>query len=122
MKQSRKIDSVLIEQLELDCVIGVNPWERLVKQRITIDITMDIDLSAAGKSDSIRDTVDYSRVVKTVTAEVNSSSYRLVEALATRVAEICLEPERVRSVVITLRKPGAVKSATAVGVTIRRSR
>ena len=122
MKQSRKIDSVLIEQLELDCVIGVNPWERLVKQRITIDITMDIDLSAAGKSDSIRYTVDYSRVVKAVTAEVNSSSYRLVEALATRVAEICLEPERVRSVVITLRKPGAVKSATAVGVTIRRSR
>lgn len=122
MKQSRKIDSVLIEQLELDCVIGVNPWERLVKQRITIDITMDIDLSAAGKSDSIRDTVDYSRVVKAVTAEVNSSSYRLVEALATRVAEICLEPEPVRSVVITLRKPGAVKSATAVGVTIRRSR
>ena len=122
MKQSRKIDSVLIEQLELDCVIGVNPWERLVKQRITIDITMDIDLSAAGKSDSIRDTVDYSRVVKAVTAEVNSSSYRLVEALATRVAEICLEPERVRSVVITLRKPGAVKSATAVRGTIRRSR
>ncbi len=122
MNQSRKIDSVLIEQLELDCVIGVNAWERLVKQRITIDITMDIDLSAAGKSDSIRDTVDYSRVVKAVTAEVNSSSYRLVEALATRVAEICLEPERVRSVVITLRKPGAVKSAAAVGVTIRRSR
>jgi len=122
MNQSRKIDSVLIEQLELDCVIGVNPWERLVKQRITIDITMDIDLSAAGKSDSLRDTVDYSRVVKAVTTEVNSSSYRLVEALATRVAEICLEPERVRSVEITLRKPGAVKSATAVGVTIRRSR
>ena len=58
MNQPRKIDSVVIEQLELDCVIGVNPWERLVNQRITIDITMDVDLLAAGKSDSIRDTVD----------------------------------------------------------------
>ena len=44
MNQPRKIDSVVIEQLELDCVIGVNPWERLVNQRITIDITMDVDL------------------------------------------------------------------------------
>ena len=122
MNQPRKIDSVVIEQLELDCVIGVNPWERLVNQRITIEITMDVDLLAAGKSDSIRDTVDYSEVVKAVTAEVNSSSYRLVEALASRVAEICMEPERVQSVEITLRKPGAVKSAAAVGVTIRRSR
>jgi len=81
MNQPRKIDSVVIEQLELDCVIGVNPWERLVNQRITIDITMDVDLLAAGKSDSIRDTVDYSEVVKAVTAEVNSSSYRLVEPI-----------------------------------------
>ncbi|MCH8115554.1 MAG: dihydroneopterin aldolase [Chloroflexi bacterium] len=118
----KKIDTIRIEQLELDCLIGINPWERLTKQRITIDITMDVDLSAAGRSDSIRDTVDYRVVAKAVAEEVNSSSYKLVEALAARLAEICMTNERVQSVEVTLRKPGAIRNATAVGVTIRRSR
>ena len=122
MSNPGKIDTIRIEQLELDCLIGINPWERLTKQRITIDITMDVDLSAAGRSDSIRDTVDYRVVAKAVTAEVNSSSYKLVEALAARLAEICMTNERVQSVEVTLRKPGAIRNATAVGVTIRRSR
>ena len=117
-----KTDNIRIERLELDCLIGVNPWERLTKQRITIDITMDVDLSAAGRSDSIRDTVDYRVVAKAVAEEVNSSSYKLVEALAARLAEICMTNERVQSVEVTLRKPGAIRNATAVGVTIRRSR
>ena len=117
-----KTDNIRIERLELDCLIGVNPWERLTKQRITIDISMDVDLSAAGESDSIRDTVDYRCVAKAVTAEVNSSSYKLVEALAARLAKICMANERVQSVEVTLRKPGAVRNATAVGVTIRLSR
>ena len=117
-----KTDNIRIERLELDCLIGVNPWERLTKQRITIDISMDVDLSAAGESDSIRDTVDYRGVAKAVTAEVNSSSYKLVEALAARLAKICMANERVQSVEVTLRKPGAVRNAAAVGVTIRLSR
>ena len=122
MSNPGKIDTIRIEQLELDCLIGINPWERLTKQRITIDITMDVDLSAAGGSDSIRDTVDYRVVAKAVALEVNSSSYKLVEALAARLAEICMTNERVQSVEVTLRKPGAIRNATAVGVTIRRSR
>lgn len=122
MSNPGKIDTIRIEQLELDCLIGINPWERLTKQRITVDITMDVDLSAAGRSDSIRDTVDYRVVAKAVAAEVNSSSYKLVEALAARLAEICMTNERVQSVEVTLRKPGAIRNATAVGVTIRRSR
>ena len=119
---SAPLDTVRIERLVLDCVIGINPWERLTKQRITIDIEMNADLSAAGASDAIEDTINYRTVSKAVTAEIEASSYGLVEALASRVAEICLDDERVQSVEVTVRKPGAVRKATAVGVIIRRSR
>ena len=122
MNESRKIDTIRIDQLEFDCLVGINEWERLANQRITVDIAMNVDLSAAGKSDSIRDTVDYQTVVDAVTAEVNSSSYKLVEALAARIAAICMTDERVESVEVTLRKPGALKNATTVGITIRRAR
>lgn len=122
MTDSRDLDTIRIEQLELNCVIGINPWERLTKQRITIDISLDVDLSAAGKSDAIEDTINYRTIAKKVTDAVENSSYGLVEALAARVADICLEDARVQSVEVTLRKPGAVRKAAAVGVTIRRSR
>ncbi|NQW20500.1 MAG: dihydroneopterin aldolase [Chloroflexi bacterium] len=115
------LDTIRIEQLVLDCIIGINPWERLTKQRIIIDIEMNADLSAAGKSDSIEDTINYRTVSKAVTTEIESSSYGLVEALAARIADICLEDNRVRSVQITVRKPGAVRKAAAVGVVIRRN-
>jgi D-erythro-7,8-dihydroneopterin triphosphate epimerase len=115
-------DTIRIERLELDCIIGINPWERLTKQRITIDIEMNTDLSAAGKSDAIEDTINYRTISKAITSEIEASSYGLVEALAARVAAICLEDERVESVEITVRKPGAVRKATAVGVVVRRSR
>jgi FolB domain-containing protein len=119
---STQLDTVRIERLELDCIIGINPWERLTKQRITIDIEMNADLSAAGESDAIEDTINYRTVSKAVTAEVEASSYGLVEALAARVAEICLEDENTQSVEVTVRKPGAVRKASAVGVIVRRSR
>ena len=119
---SHQLDSVRIEQLELDCVIGINPWERLTKQRITIDIEMNADLSKAGASDSIEDTINYRTISKAIISEIEESSYGLVEALAARVAEICLEDPLTQSVEVTVRKPGAVCKATAVGVVVRRSR
>lgn len=119
---STQLDTVRIEQLELDCIIGINPWERLTKQRVTIDIELNADLSAAGKSDAIEDTINYRTISKAVTTEIEASSYGLVEALAARVAEICLEDVRTQSVEVTVRKPGAVRKAAAVGVVIRRNR
>ena len=117
-----QLDTVHIEQLELDCIIGINPWERLTKQRITIDIEITADLSAAGKSDAIEDTINYRTIAKAVTSEIEESSYGLVEAMAARIVEICLEDERAQSVIVTIRKPGAVRKAAAVGVIVRRSR
>ena len=117
-----QFDTVRIERLELDCTIGINPWEQLTKQRITIDIEINADLSAASASDAIEDAINYRTISKAVTSEIEESNYGLVEALAARVAEICLEEERAQSVEITVRKPGAVRKAEAVGVIVRRSR
>lgn len=122
MTEPRKLDTIRIEQLELDCLIGINSWERLTKQRITLDISLNADLSTVGRSDAIEDTIDYRTIARAVTTEVEKSSYGLVEALASRVADICLENNRVQSVEVSLRKPGAIRNAAAAGVTIRRSR
>lgn len=122
MPQRKNIDTIRIEQLELSCLVGVNPWERLTKQQITIDVELDVDLSPAGASDTLADTIDYRTIVNNIVSEIADSKFALVEALATRVAAICLEDDRVQSAEVTLRKPGAIQDASSVGVTIRRSR
>ena len=118
----KRLDTVKIERLELDCIIGIKPWERLTKQQITVDIEIDTDLTAAGKSDSIEDTINYRTIAKTVTTEVEKSDYGLVESIGAKIADICLEDDRVFSVRVTVRKPGAVRKAWAVGIVIRRNR
>jgi dihydroneopterin aldolase len=122
INNNKLLDTVKIERLELDCIIGINPWERLTKQQITVDIELDTDLTAAGKSDSIEDTINYRTIAKTVTTEVEKSNYGLVESIGAKIADICLEDDRVFSVRVTVRKPGAVRKASAVGIVIRRNR
>ena len=122
INNDKLLDTVKIERLELDCIIGINPWERLTKQQITVDIEIDTDLTAAGKSDSIEDTINYRTIAKTVTTEVEKSDYGLVESIGAKIADICLEDDRVFSVRVTVRKPGAVRKASAVGIVIRRNR
>ena len=122
INNNKLLDTVKIERLELDCIIGINPWERLTKQQITVDIEIDTDLTAAGKSDSIEDTINYRTIAKTVTTEVEKSDYGLVESIGAKIADICLEDDRVFSVRVTVRKPGAVRKASAVRIGIRRNR
>ena len=78
-------------------------------------------LSATLWSD-LADAVNYRTIKKQVLEFVESSSYLLVERLANEVARLCLADERVTAVQVTLDKPGALRYARSVGVTIRRTR
>ena len=77
-------DHVEISGLRANCIIGVDESERLAPQMVDIGIVLDFDLAAAGESDDIADSVDYRSLAEAVVDAVESSSYRLIEALATR--------------------------------------
>ncbi|MBC8492619.1 MAG: dihydroneopterin aldolase, partial [Chloroflexi bacterium] len=47
------MDRIYIADLTLHCIIGVFPEERREKQKLIINVTMDADLAAAGKSDEL---------------------------------------------------------------------
>ena len=115
-------DHVEISGLRANCIIGVDESERLEPQPVEIDIVLDVDLAAAGASDDLADAVDYRSLAEAVVGAVESSSYLLIEALATRIADICLTESKVEAVEVTLRKPGALPIADYAAVTIRRKR
>lgn len=117
-----RLDRIYIRDLKCRCIVGINSDERTNLQDVIIGIVLFADLRAACASDRIEDTVDYKSVKQAVLSMVEASSYFLVERLAERIAEVCLENARVRAVRVTVDKPGALRFAHSVAVEIYRER
>lgn len=116
-------DTVFVHGLELYCVIGLQPWERQVKQKVRLDLELETDCRPAGMADDPALAVDYKAVAKRVQALVEGSEFQLVEALAERVAaELLTGFPAAGAVRVRLAKPGAVRFSEAVGVAIERRR
>jgi len=114
------MDRVLIEGLEVRTVIGIYDWEREIRQTVRLDMEMAWDISRAGASDDIADTLDYKAVSKRLIAFVEGSSFGLIEALAEACAKIVLEEFTVSWMRLKMSKPGAVRGSENVAVLIER--
>ncbi len=118
-------DTIFISGLSLHAYHGVMPYEAKVGQTFTIDLTLDIELAAAARSDKVADTVSYDKVVECASAAFCSQKFRLIEAAAGKVADAVLTAfPRVRAITVTIHKPHAPIAATFsdVGVTLVRAR
>jgi FolB domain-containing protein len=113
-------DQIQIKDLLLRGIVGINDWEREKEQDILINISLSADLSQAGESDSIDDTVNYRTITKAIIAHVGSSQRFTIEALAEDIARICLAQAGVRRARVRVEKPGALRFARSVGVEIVR--
>jgi dihydroneopterin aldolase len=98
------MDRILIKGLRELGVHGVLPEEQSRPQPFEVDVELSVDATAAGESDQLEDTVDYSAVAEAISRVVRSERYALLERLATRIAEVCHVDERVQSVSVTVRK------------------
>ena len=86
---------------------GYLPEEQVLGQWFEVDLTLWLDLAAAGHSDNITDTLDYRRAIEIVKQLVKTSKFALVEKLATAIADAILEFEQVQQVQVRLSKPAA---------------
>ncbi len=98
------MDTIAIARLRELGIHGVLPEEQARPQPFEVDVELRVDLSAAGESDRLDDTVDYSAVAEAVSRVVKSERYQLLERLATRIAEVCRADPRVKGVTVTVRK------------------
>lgn len=103
---------------------GVYPEERQTGQPFLVDVTLWLDLSEAGRSDDVADTVHYGELAAAVVAVVEGEPVQLIETLAERVAATCLGRDRVDRVRVTVHKPEAPIGVpfADVAVTIERGR
>jgi FolB domain-containing protein len=115
-------DKILIKDLLLRCIIGINESERREKQDVLINIVIWADQTEAAETDDLSKTVDYKGITKDIVKLVEKSEFFLVETLAESVANVCLQHEKVGKVRVTVEKPGALRFARSVGVEILRKK
>lgn len=106
---------------------GRHGWyshERETGQEFRVDVALGVDTRAAAASDDLVDTIDYGVLAEGVVGVVAGEPVRLVETLAQRIADLCLEDSRVEDVEVTVHKPEAPLTMPFgdVTVTIRRAR
>jgi|GEM_PF-52186 len=114
------LDTIFIDQLAVETLIGVYDWERCIRQRVVIDLEMDFDIRTAAASDDVEHTLNYKAVAKRVIAFVESAEFLLVETLSERIAALILDEFPVTRVSLRLNKPYALRGAAGVGIRITR--
>jgi FolB domain-containing protein len=116
------MDKILISNLRLQGILGVNDNERITRREIVINVEIGTDTSRAGISDDLSASVDYSILSKEIRTLVQKAERFTIEALAEDIAGLCLAKSAVQQVVVRVEKPGAISGADSAGVQIERTR
>ncbi|WP_232023408.1 dihydroneopterin aldolase [Thiomicrorhabdus aquaedulcis] len=117
------MDTIFIQGLHTQAIIGIYDWERAQPQPLIFDIDMRLAIAKAAQSDAISDTVDYKQVADEVIELVNQSRFELLESLCEAIcAHILAHHLPVQSLRLRVSKPQAVPQATTVGLIIKRHR
>ena len=119
---SDHLDQVMIRDLSIQGILGINPEERTTKQEILVNAMLWVDTRRAGVTDDIEDAVNYRTIAKKMIAHIEQGEPMLVERLVQELADICLADSRVERVDVSVEKPGALRFARSVGINITRPR
>lgn len=121
---------IFIQNLEVECIVGILPWERETPQKILIDARAYFDFAGVVSSRSIRDTVDYIQVAKTIEKVAKEGQYKLLEAMAIDISDALFNHLPITSVELEIKKQsppssfqkGKIPHAKYFGLYYRRGR
>ncbi len=97
-------ESIIISQLDVIALVGVDPIERAAPQRLTVSLRLLPQRGFAGLADDIANTVDYAAVCDAIRDETGAKSRHLIETLAEDIATMVLDRFPLRAVEVEVRK------------------
>ncbi|WP_419942029.1 dihydroneopterin aldolase [Candidatus Palauibacter sp.] len=114
-------DTIIIRDLLVRGIIGINDWEREKKQDIVINMSLSVDARNAGESDDVEHVLNYRTLAKRVISHIETAEPYLVEALAHQLARIAIVDCGAERARVRVEKPGALRYARSVGIEVERS-
>ena len=120
--EDRATHRVFINDLLVDMLIGIYDHEKVQKQPVRINISLTVLDHLGPINDDYRNVVCYESIANAIKSLVKEEHINLVETLADKIADICLENQRTLSASVKVEKLQAVSDATSVGIEITRTR
>ncbi len=118
-------DRIVLANMRFEARHGYYAWEHGQTQPFEVDVELLLDLQPAGMDDDLDRTVDYGKVYEAVRQIVESTSFRLLEALAEAISHELLADFDITEVGVRVRKPavrlGGPLDHAAVEIWRRRS-
>jgi 7,8-dihydroneopterin aldolase/epimerase/oxygenase len=115
------MDFIFIDQLRVDANVGVYAREQATSQVLEIDLTFGVP-DAAAAHDDLRDTIDYSEVIKRIRHELKARRFNLLETLGEHIVALLFDEFGAPWVKLSIAKVGIMKGVRRVGVFIERGR
>ena len=110
---------IKIKDLQGLTTLGVYEWEKQAKRLVVLNLEMHLSDHKAGDSDNMEDAVDYAMLEERIVQRLENSSYNLIEKLVTDIGTYILSlDKRIDSVSIEADKPGALRQARSVSVSM----
>ena len=118
IKEEYRRGNMLLELngLEVDCIIGELPEERVRNQRLVLDVQFDVCDDSAF-SDELADTVDYAALADSIRSALIAAECRMIERAAKVAHDICIADPKVRSAKVKVTKSGAIKHLASASAT-----
>ena len=114
---------ILIEELSVNCIIGILSHERATPQKLLLNIVLEIDYDRVATSDRVENTVNYAEIADQISQLAIERQFQLVETMvATACQQILANHPTVNRVEVTARKPDIMPGSTVVGARIAISR
>ena len=99
------MDKIILNGMVFYGFHGMSAAEQELGQRFDVDLVVRLDLSKAGVSDMLEDTVSYTHLYRAVKEIMEGPSRKLLENVAETIAEKILAESNVASVQVTVKKP-----------------
>lgn len=113
------MDKMTLSRMEFFGYHGVFAEENKLGQRYYVDIELFLPLREAGESDELEKTVNYAEVFETVKSIVEGKPFKLIEALAERVASVVLQSYTIiNEITVRVVKPHPPFAVIFEGVTV----
>ena len=113
---------IFLKGVEIMAHIGVYDHEKSARQKIILNVELDVMINPSWQDDNISDVVDYEHILKIINRVADSGHIHLLETFAEQLIQECLAHPLVTKADISIEKPDIFTGVASAGVRISRSR
>ena len=117
------MNTISIIDLEITCIIGILPNERVKEQTLLLNINLDVDIGDSTFADDINETIDYTIIAEMATQLAITKKYNLIESFCKDLNNLFLDTfQAIQQTRITVKKPNALPKAKYAAYSMNKSR